>query len=847
VIADSNSRRDVSLPSPDAITWTGLVQHAARSLLRDRRNPHLLIVAAALIIAVASMTAVATFTDRVKRALNTQASQLLGGDLALTASRPLPDRYQRAAARAGLDTSHQLGLRSMVSAQAGMQMVELKAVSGDYPLRGEVLIAPAPFAPATRAQGGPKPGTVWVEARLLSALQTLTGESLRLGAADFRIAGVLVLEPDRAGDLFSIAPRVMMHLDDVPNTNLVLPGSRIQYSLIVAGEEGAIARYRSGLGDLGDARLITPAEARPEVRSALDHAEQFLTLAALVATTLAGLAILVAAHSFAREQIDTVAILRTLGASRRVLALRYVCEIFLLGVIASSLGAACGSLFEFGLAHALAGWLQGDLPAASRLPALFGIVVGTVSLAGFALPQLLALRDIPPARVLRRDHGNYLARRSTLLSSGCVAVLLLAPWQAGDPKTTAWALLGLAGCLIALLLSARLGLLLLAALYRASSHWSRLGLINLIRSPALASLQICALGLSIMAAMLLGFVRTDLIAGWTASLSPDAPDQFLINIEPEAVSTLDAYLREHGITTGGFYSMARARLVSINERPVSPDDYPDPRARRLADREFNLSAATELKADNRLTAGRFWGPDDPPEQFSFEVEIAATLGIKLGDTITYRIADQLFSGKVTSLREVNWETMEANFFVVAPPALLAAHPATFITSFKLPPGRFEILQGLANRFPSVTILDVMALLRQVRGVMDKALAAIQFVFLFTAGAGVIVVFAAVQATQARRRHDTTVMKTLGGTRARILALTAVEFLALGGIAGAIGALGAGLAAWLLAARVFHMPFHFDPRAFALGIGIGVLAVVFAGLHTVVTGWRQSAATVLRGN
>ncbi|MSR14004.1 MAG: FtsX-like permease family protein [Gammaproteobacteria bacterium] len=846
VAAGSNSRTDAYLGNKDAMTWSSLAQQAIRSLLRDRRNSHLIIVAIALIIAVASMTAVATFTDRIKRALSTQASQLLAGDLALTSSRPLPPLYRRRAQAAHLRISENLSLRSMVSAESGLQMVELKAVSDTYPLRGELLIAPAPFAAASRASTGPRPGTVWVESRLLTMLKTVIGAPLRLGTAEFQIAGVLVLEPDRAGDLFSIAPRVMMHLDDIPATDLVLPGSRVQHSLIVAGAAKSVAQFRASLDDNAEVRIITPAEARPEVRSALEHAEQFLSLAALVATTLAGLAILVAAHSFAREQLDSIAIMRTLGASRRILALRYMFEIFLLGLIASSIGAGFGMALEFGLAHVLAGWLQGDLPIASAWPAVFGVGVGTASLAGFALPQLLALRDVPPARVLRRDHGTYLARRRTLLSSGCVAIVLLAPWYAGDPATTGWALLGLGACLVMLLLSARVVLVLLSTLYRRSAHWWRLGLINLIRFPALTSLQICALGLSIMAVMLLGFVRGDLVAGWATSLPPDAPDQFLINIEPEEVASLGDYLHQQGVTVEGFYSMARARLVSINDHLVSPDDYPDPRARRLAEREFNLSAATALKPDNRVTTGRFWQPNDPIDQFSFEVEIANSLGIRLGDTVTYRIAEQLLTGRVTSLREVNWETMQANFFVVAPPALLAPHPATFITSFKLPPGRFEILRDLAHRFPSVTILDVMALLRQVRGVMDKSLAAIQFVFLFTVGAGIVVVYSAVQATQVRRLHDTTVMKTLGGTRKRILALTAVEFLALGTVTGLIGALGASVAAWMLATRVLHIEFHFNPQAFAIGSCLGIFAVVLAGLHTVIRGWHQPTAEVLRG-
>ncbi|MGE0335011.1 MAG: ABC transporter permease [Gammaproteobacteria bacterium] len=825
-----------------------VARRSARALRRDLRNAHLFVVALALVIAVASMTAVGTFTDRVQRALTAQASSLLAADLALSASRPLPIAYRRDARAAGLATSEQLAMRSMVGHAGGLQMIELKAVGDGYPLRGALRVATAPFAPGRVVTAGPPRGQVWAEARLLSQLNTQVGARLKVGTAEFVIGQVLQVEPDRAGDLFSIAPRVMMHLDDVPSTGLVLPGSRVQYSLLVAGDEASIGGYAetvSGTTGRDGIRLVRPAEARPEVRSALEHAEQFLGLAALVATTLAGLAILVAAHSFAREQVDAIAVWRTLGATRALIGWHYTLEILFLGVAAGILGAALGRGFETGLAHALSGWLRGELPRASWLPAIRGMVSGTLALAGFALPLLLALREVPPARVLRRDLPWTAPRPGVIAGGALAAVGLLAPWGAGDPKVTWMTLGGLAGCLVALFVVGRLALMFVQTLRRAGGRWWLAGVTNLTRRPGLASLQVCALGLGIMALVLLGLVRTDLVAGWTRSLPPDAPDQFLINIEPADVPALDAFLDGHGIRGGGIYSMVRARLVAINDRPVDPDAYADPRARRLADREFNLSAAESLKADNRLVAGEFWTAGDPPEQFSFEVEIAETLGIRLGDTITYRVADRELSGEVTSLRSVNWETMEANFFVVAPPALLAQHPATWITSFKLPARRHDVLQQLAARFPSVTIIDVMALLDQVRAVMDRALAAIEFVFYFTLAAGLVVVFAAVQATHGERLHDATVMKTLGATRGRILGITSVEFVTLGSLAGAAGALGASAAAWLLATRVMHIEYTFNPALLAAGAALGTLAVWLAGLRAVITTWRQPVAQVLR--
>lgn len=827
------------------LSWGTLFLQGARALRRDIRNPHLVVVAGALVVAVAAMTAVATFTDRVQRALTLQASALLAADLAVNSSYAIPPLYRERAEQSQLRTSQLLSLRSMVTFSGGLQMVELKAVSRGYPLRGALLTAPSAYAAPTPANSGPAPGSVFVEARLLTLLKANVGDTLHLGNTTLNIAAVLVLEPDRAGDLFSIAPRVMMNLADVAATGLVAPGSRVQHSLLVAGSLAQVREYSAALPRNADLRIVKPSEARPEVRSALEHAQQFLSLAALVATTLSGLALLVAAHSFAAEQVEVIAILRTLGASRRAVGLRYSVELLLLGATASVAGALTGAVLELGLAHALSGWVQGALPAAALGPLIYSSVAGMFALIGFALPQLLALRDVPPARVLRHDLTWRPPRTSMLVSSAAAAIVLIAPWQAGDPKITAWSLAGLVACLVVLFACASAMLSAFRRWHRQSQHWWRSGLTNLTRRPALASLQICALGLSVMAIMLLSFVRTDLVASWAKSLPPGAPDQFLINIQAEQIPALEKFLTAHHLQSAGVYPMVRARLTRINEHDVVPEDYADPRARRLADREFNLSSAEQLKTDNRIVSGKFWHGGESPDQFSFEEEIAHSLGIKLGDHLTFRVADRTLSGEVTSLRQVNWETMEANFFVVSPPALLADLPATFITSFKLPNGEFSLLQNLATLFPSVTIIDVKALVQQVRAVMDKALAAIQFVFLFTAAAGLMVVFAAIQATQSERLHNATVMKTLGATRAKVLALTAVEFLALGVLAGTIGTLAASGAAWVLATRVFHIPYGFNPLAVAVGIGISVTAVLLAGLPAILRASYQPVAQVFR--
>lgn len=820
----------------------------ARALRRDLRNPHLLAVALALIIATAGMTAVAMFTDRIQRGLTEQASQLLAADLALLSSRPLPEALVSHAQTSRLRVSHQASLRSMVSHADGLQMVELKAVDAAYPLRGNLQMAQAEDGPTRSTEKGPPPGEVWVEARLLGLLGVTVGAPIKLGRLELRIGGILMLEPDRAGDLFSIAPRVMMSLADLPATGLVLPGSRLQYRVLLAGPRSAVEDF-AGMARKtalkGEFRVISPDDARPEIRSALDHARQFLGLAALVATTLAGLAILVAAHSFARQQVDAIAVWRTLGAQRGTLAWVLGVELGLLGLGAAALGCGAGALLERGLAGLLGGVLQGALPAPGPWPLLRSGGAGVAALMGFALPQLLALRGVSPARVLRRDLPWKGPSTGAILGGGLASLALLTPWDSGQQVITLYALGGLATSLIGLFLAGRGALWLLAKWIKLRPGWWAAGLTPLTRRPGLAALQICALGLSLMAIQLLGFVRTDLVTRWTSSLPADAPDQFLINIAPADIPALEKFLAARGISTGGFFPMVRARLVAINDRPVAPENFADPRARRLAEREFNLSTALHLKSDNRITAGQFWSETPAPGQFSFEEEIAQSLGLGLGDRITYRVADRIISGEITSLRAVNWETMEANFFVVAPPALLADQPATYITSFRLPPSTPVVLRELVREFPNLTVIDVMAMIGQLRGVMQKSLSAIEFVFFFTLAASIVVIFSAVQATHGERLHDVTILKTLGATRARILGISSLEFLGLGLVAGGIGSLAATLGAWTLATRVMHLDYGPDPKLIVGSAFTGAVLVWLAGLRAIIATWRQPVAQVLR--
>ncbi len=830
--------------TPGPLSATATLRLAARLCRRDLRSAPCLVIVLAALVAVAAITAVGAFTDRVRLALDAQSSALLAADLALVSSEPLPDAVRAAARDAGLATTQILSMRSVVAHGRDLQLVELKAVADGYPLRGELMIGDAPFAPGHRADGVPPRGEAWVEARLLQRLGLALGEEIAIGDARLRATKLVLLEPDRAGSFFAIAPRVLMNLADIPATGLIAPGSRVQHGLLIAGPRAALARLRETVDPGPHARWQTPGEARPEIRAAMTHASQFLGLATLVATTLSGVAILLAARSFARARFDGIALLRTLGATRRQLAWLLIGEFLLLGLLAAALGTAAGYALQFVLAALLEDWTQAALPLPSWRPAVQGLVGGVAAVTGFALAPLLELRDVPPVRILRAEIEPPRTRAASSLLYAALALGLLAPWSHGDWQLTAWALAGFGATLAALALAGHGLLALVARLRRHVGVAWRAGLANLVRRRRHSLWQIVALGLGVLALLLLGVLRTDLLKQWRATLPHDAPDQFLINIQPDETSALADFLSARGIAGTQLYPMYRGRLLAIAGTPVDPDSYPDPRARRLADREFNLSTATALKTDNRVLAGEFWRGDAGP-QFSVEVEIAETLGIRLGDVLRFGIADREVEARVTSLREVNWDTMQANFFVVAPPALLADQPATYITSFRLPPGDATLLPDLVARFPSVTVIDVGALLTQVRGIMTRASGAVEFVFMFTLAAGLVVLFAALQATQAERLYDATIMKTLGASRRVVAQAIAVEFTVLGICAGLVGAAGAWVSGWLIATRVMRVDYGFQPWLFAAGIALGVIGIVGIGVCAIVRALREPVASILR--
>jgi putative ABC transport system permease protein len=803
---------------------------ALRLLRRDWRSGELYLLSAALVLTVAAITAVGFFTDRIERAMQRQGGELIASDLVIDSSRPIPDAFAAEAAERGLRVARTLSFSSVVLAGDESQLVQVKAVDDAYPLRGEMRLKADLDAAEMPAAGPPAPGTAWVEPRLLYVLDAAPGTGIDLGEARFSAERLIAYEPDRGGNFFQIAPRVMIRLDDVPATGLVTEASRVRHRLLLAGDVDAVAAYAEWAKPLlpAAAGLVDAREARPEFESAVDRASRFLHLAALTTLLVAGAAMALASRRLVDRQTEAVAVMRCLGAPRHLLTRIFALRLLSFGLLASLAGCLVGWLAQRGLAVVLADWFEGPLPAASVQPLFVGLGTGLVALAGFALPPLLQLTDVPPLRVLRRDLGPPRASVAVAALAAAAALALLILWQAADFELAWKLLLGVVAALVALVaLGALLVWLAGLAAARTRGIW-RLGLAGLARRPAAAILQIVGFGLGILALLLLAVVRVDLLQSWQETLPEGAPNRFLINIQPHEKDALADWLAARGIESSGIYPMIRGRLTGIGGEPVAPDDYEDPRAERLASREFNLSFAEGMQGDNEVIAGRWWRGAEPPPQFSVEEGIAETLGVALGDELRFSVAGREVAAPVTSLRRVQWDSFNVNFFVIGTPELLAGEPATYITSFYLPAEREALVPELLRAFPSGTLIDVGALLDQVRGIIEQGIRAVEYVFLFTLAAGLLVMYAGIQASLAVRRGEHGVLRTLGAGRRQLLRGLLVEFTAAGLLAGLTASVFAELTGYVLARQLFELPFAPNPWLWVFGVlGSGV-AVGLAG-------------------
>lgn len=800
-----------------------------RDTLREWRSPELRVLAAALVIAVAAVAAVGFFTDRVDRGMTQQAATLLGGDIAVVSDSAIPEHWLEEARSRGLSATRSATLPSVLfTPDDESQLVSVRAVDRDWPLRGEVQLGAEPEP--ERRDRGPMPGDAWGDGALLLSLELTPGDTVELGHLTLKLAAQVLVEPDRGSNLFDIAPRLLIHFEDLDRTGLIGPGSRVRHQFLAAGPPAAIEGLRAWLDTemVDGQRLVDLEDANPELREAVNRARRFLGLASLMAVLLAGAAIAVAAHHYANQRADAAAVMRALGASRgRVLRL-YFLRVLAIATGASIVGLALGFAAQFVLSGLLRDWLAADLPPPGWRPLIAGLGVGLITAAGFALPALLRIGRVPPLRVLQRNLG--LPPVSVWLSTTLALVTFgaLLYWQSADPALAAWVLIGTGIALVVLGALGGLLIVLVRPLRDRGGMALRFGLANLSRRGGLSAIQMVAFSIGILALLLLAIVRVDLLSAWEQNIPADAPNLFFINVQPGQEQAFADRIEASGLERPTMEPMIRGRLVEINGERVSATDFDDDRARRLIEREFNLSYAAEPPGHNRVVAGRWFDPAPAAGEWSVESGLKERFGLHLGDELTFSIAGVPSTGRITSIRDVDWDSFKVNFFVIGPVAMLEAQPRTYITSIHLP----DALEAEKNRwlreFPAVTAIDVAALLAQVRAVIEQATRAVEYVFLFTLFAGLTVLYAAVQATRDVRRRETALLRTLGARRQQIRNSLLAEFGTLGLLSGLLAALIASAVGALLAWQVFGFDYAINPMTFVFGVVGGTLGIGLAG-------------------
>jgi len=812
-----------------------------RTLWRDLRAGELRLLIVAVLLAVAALTAVGFFADRLKGGLQRDARQLLGGDAVLVSDNPTPDAFIERAQALGLQGVGTYGFPTMARAsdeQSGAtKLVALKAVAAGYPLRGNLqVMVPAEGKPDGVPQVTrdiPAKGEVWVDGPLLESLALKVGDTLLLGDTGLRIARVIALEPDRGAGFMSFAPRVMMNQADVAATGLVQPASRVSYRFAVAGAAPAVAQFSKAIhvaaksGELRGVRLESFETGRPEMRQTLDRAEKFLNLVALLAALLSAVAVALAARGFAASHLDDCAMLRVLGQSQRTIASAYAFEFAVIGLVASALGVAVGFGVHYAFVLLLAGLVESALPPPTLWPVAFGLGMGLTLLFAFGLPPVLQLAQVPPLRVIRRDVGGLKPASVGVLAVGMLGFAALLIAASSDLKLGFIAVGGFAAAVVVFALLSWIAVKVLRRSVNEATapRWLVLATRQISARPAYAVVQVSALSVGLLALVLLVLLRTDLVSSWRKATPPDAPNRFVINVMPDQSDAFQKSLRDSGVAKFDWYPMIRGRLVAVNDKPVSPDDYPDERAKRLVDREFNLSNSAEQPPYNSISSG-VWKPDAPGE-ISVEDGLAETLGLKLGDELHFEIGGIASEARITSLRKVDWGSLHANFFVMYTVAKLADVPVTYMGAFRAPEVKgFD--NALVRAYPNVTNVDMSATIGQIQRVLDQVIRAVEFLFGFTLAAGLVVLFAAVTATREERAREFAIMRAVGARASLLRQVQRAELIGVGLLAGVLASLVASLIGWALAHYVFDFTWTASPLIIIGGALSGAVLALAAG-------------------
>lgn len=807
------------------------ITFALRSFGRELRSGEVIVLLAAVALAVGALTAVGFLTDRIGKAVARQANEVLAADLRLRSQEPIPDTWRDKASEFELRTAETNTFPSVVFAGDLSALATIKAVSSTYPLRGNVRISDALFSEQRVAAGIPPQGEVWADGALLARVDADVGDRLTVGESDLLVTAVLTYRPDQSMGFSSLAPSLLINIRDIPASGLIGEGSRVGYALLVAGDDAAVNEFNDAIqDDLPDSvRAVNREESSDRANNAADRAQRFLSLTAVISLLLSAVAIAMSARRFAHRRMDTVALMKSLGATQRFVISVAVVQLMLLGVAGVIVGSGIGYTAEEILSWILADLITSDLPGVGPMPVVLASGSALVLLAGFALPSLIQLRNTPSLRVLRHDEMPPAPSRVLVVGLSLAAVAALLYRSVGDARMLAILLGGIVIIAAALYL---VGRALVATMGRFRSGvgvaW-RYGLANVARRGRDSAVQVVAFGLGLTVLLLLTIVRTDLLQGWRQTLDANAPNHFMINIQPHELESVAGIYELAGIDVPEFVPLVRARMSTINGVSVKEREYPDPDGQWMANREANLSFAARLSSSNEIVDGEWWPEDyDGPPLVSVEEEAALETGLVVGDRMTFIIAGQEIEVAIASIRKINWDSFQPNFFMVFSPGALDGMPTTYIASLRLDKEQQPVLVKLVRTHPSISVIDLDSILQQVRGIIEKASLAVQAVFIFTLAAGIAVLFAAVQSTIDERRFESAMLRALGARKRTVFSGVMAEFAALGMAAGILASAGASILAAIVAVQLFDLPYEFNPLLWVVGVAAGVMVVCASG-------------------
>lgn len=866
---------------------------ALRLLWRDWQGGELKLLFLALVMAVTSVTGIALFTDRLERALLMESANMLAADRVLGSRDEPPEAIIQEAEARGLRTARTLSFTSMAFSDTGNMLVAAKAVSDAYPLRGEVIITEAAFTRGTPVQSGPPPGEVWLESRALPALDIEVGDSVYVGEAEFTVGQIIIAEPDRTGGsmIDNAGPRLMLHWSDVPATNVVQLGSRVSYRYLFADDDlGELNAFEQWVREEYDRQyyIRDVREESEEVAEALDRAESFLLLGSLFAVLLAGVAIALTAKRYSERHYDYVAILKTLGSTSRQISFIYLSIQLVLAVLAMVLGCALGWLVHQGILMLLQSVLMVELPPAGLQPYVIGSLTAVVCLLAFALPPLLALRETPPLRVLRKDLDQQTIGANVPYAFGILGAIFLVLWYSQDLVLTSVLVSSVAG--IALLLSVISYVLLQSsgsAGMKAGNAW-KLAMTAARRRRRQNVLQVMVFSTTIMSLLVLTLLRTDLIDEWQAQLPEDTPNHFMMNITANQIPGIESFFAANDIEGNAFYPLISARVTAINgAEPDVEGDMDDGESNTLTEstareetgslepsaNEGGLGAgpaegaadgeedggrevhgrlgrrqvtwATDLPNDNNVTAGNWWGENAEPGYVSIEEDYADWLDLELGDVLEFEVNQQTVTAEVSSFRSVRWDNMQPNFFIIFSPGTIDHLGATFLSTARMESEQKVLLNDLIRLFPTMVVIEIDALIEQIQNIIAQVTSAIELISVLVLVCGALVLLACVNASLDERFKENAILRTLGAGRRLILSSLLIEFAFIGAVAGVIATIGAEASLAYLQEEVFEQDFSFHYWVWLVGPVAGMVLIGLLGLASTRQVVSISPLNVLR--